>query len=351
MTPHLVAQVRAGIVDADLALPATTVAVLGPNASGKTTLLRAVAGLLPNAGRVLVDGRDLSRLPPDQRGIGYVPQGVSLFAHLDVLSNVAYGVRAQGRSRGEARTVASTWLERLGLADLASRRPSSLSGGQAQRVALARALATDPQVLLLDEPLSALDVAARAEVRTELREHLGSFRGTSLVVSHDPADAWALADLTVVLEEGRVAQQGRFADVAHRPASAWLAQLLGLNAWNGTLDGSTVTVETTTGGTFPLRVPAGHLPGAVTLTVPPSRVRLHPVDGDVGAANLWQARVVGVERHADRLLVHLEGPLAVSAEVPTSRSLAGDLHEGAEVRVEVVPDDVSVADRAPRIPS
>jgi molybdate transport system ATP-binding protein len=347
VTPHLVAQVRAGIVEAQLALPATTVAVLGPNASGKTTLLRAVAGLVPNAGRVVVDGRDLSHVPPDRRGLGYVPQGVALFGHLDVLDNVAYGVRSQGRGRAAARRVATRWLERLGLTDVATRRPRQLSGGQAQRVALARALATDPQVLLLDEPLSALDVAARAEVRAELRRHLGSFGGTSLVVSHDPADAWALADLTVVLEDGRVVQQGRFDDVAQRPASAWLAQLLGLNAWPGVLSGSTLRISTGA-SVVALVVDGGTAAGDVTASVPPTRVALSLDVGVTSTPNTWTGVVSGLERHGDRLLVHVEGELPLRAETTTTTELARHLREGLPVRARVEPADVTLAPRGSR---
>jgi molybdate transport system ATP-binding protein len=343
---HLSARVQAGIVAAQLALDAATVAVLGPNASGKTTMLRALAGLIPNHGEVVIAGRDVSRLPPAQRRVGYVPQDLSLFAHLDVLGNVGYGVRSAGRSRAEARQVAGDWLDRLGIAPLAGRRPGQLSGGQAQRVALARALATDPALLLLDEPLSALDVAARAEVRAQLREHLSAFGGTSLVVSHDPADAWALADHVLVLEDGRVVQQGRFSDVAERPASPWLAQLLGLNAWTGAVSGTTVRV-TTPRGDVELRAAVDQPPAEVTVTVPPARVRLDLLaPGDTGGG--WLGQVAGLERHGDRLLVHVEGAVPVTAEVATGSSLAGRLRPGVAVGIRVEPHDVTLAPRGPR---
>jgi len=189
-------------LDAEMAVaPGEVLAVLGPNAAGKTTVLRAVAGLVPlSAGRITVGGevwddpgagtwRDVA-----DRAAGLVFQDYRLFPHLSALDNVAFGARARGARRGTARAAAAGWLERVGLADVARRRPAELSGGQAQRIALARALAAGPAVLLLDEPLAALDARTRLELRSELRRHLTGFAGPSLVVTHDALDAFVLAD-------------------------------------------------------------------------------------------------------------------------------------------------------------
>ncbi|MGF1651796.1 MAG: ABC transporter ATP-binding protein [Actinomycetales bacterium] len=209
-------RVRLGTLDLDVAfeVPAGTVtAVLGPNGAGKTTLLRAVAGFVPiDAGRVVVAGRVLDAppgllVPPERRRLGIVHQDYLLFPHLSALENVAFGPRSRGVPARRARADAGRWLARLGLADHARSRPGRLSGGQQQRIALARALASDPVALLLDEPLAALDASTRPQVRTELRTHLTSFPGATLLVTHDPADVVALADHVVVLDAGRVVDQ------------------------------------------------------------------------------------------------------------------------------------------------
>ncbi|HET8929259.1 MAG TPA: ABC transporter ATP-binding protein [Acidimicrobiales bacterium] len=193
----------------------TTLAVVGPNGAGKTTLLRIVAGLLTlDAGHVRVgdavwdapaEGRWLA---PEHRSVGFVFQDGVLFPHLSVGDNVAFGLRCRGVESARAAVVARDWLGRVGLADRFDARPGELSGGQAQRVALARALAYAPDVLLLDEPLSALDARVRGEMRAVLADHLASHAGVRLLVTHDPTDARALGDRILVLEDGRVTQQG-----------------------------------------------------------------------------------------------------------------------------------------------
>ena len=176
--------------------PNELVVLLGPNGAGKTTLLRALAGLVPlSKGRVLLGEQTLEdtargqRVPAERRPIGFVFQDYLLFPHLSVLDNVAFGIRARGASRRDAREVARRWLRKVGLGDYAEARPRELSAGQAQRVALARALAPQPKMLLLDEPLSALDAGARTALRRELRRRLASFEGVRLMVTHDPVEA------------------------------------------------------------------------------------------------------------------------------------------------------------------
>ena len=187
----------------------------GPSGAGKTTLLRVVAGLAPlDAGRVSLHGTVLDDpaepvwVPSAARRVGYVFQDYVLFPHLSALDNVAFGLRTNGLARTEARERATVWLERLGLAGLASTRPAALSGGQAQRVALARTLAAEPAALLLDEPLAALDPDTRGRITTELEAVLGSFAGPAVLVSHDRDDTATLCDRTVHLEDGRIAEGG-----------------------------------------------------------------------------------------------------------------------------------------------
>ncbi|QIS39769.1 ABC transporter ATP-binding protein [Clavibacter capsici] len=212
-------------------------AVVGPNGAGKSTLLRALAGLVPlTAGRVTLDGRVLedadgsaARIPAEGRGIGVVFQDHLLFPHLSALANVAFGPRAHGVARADAEGRARALLERLGIVHLADRRPAALSGGQSQRVALARALVLEPPLLLLDEPMAALDAGTRLDVRDLLADELRRFGGAAVLVTHDPVDALALADRIHVLEDGRPVQEGAPAEVAARPATAYVARLVGMN--------------------------------------------------------------------------------------------------------------------------
>lgn len=225
-----------------------TVALLGPNGAGKSTVLAVAAGLLrPDRGRVTLDGRPLTLrghrerdvdVPPHDRQVSLLAQEPLLFPHLSVLDNVAFGPRSRGRSRGEARATATRWIEEVGISDLSDRRPAQLSGGQAQRAAVARALAADPGLLLLDEPMAALDVAVTPALRQTLRRVLAD--RTVLLVTHDALDALLLSDRVVVIDEGKVVEHGISSEVLARPRSAFTAQLAGLNMLIGTWQDDTV---------------------------------------------------------------------------------------------------------------
>jgi molybdate transport system ATP-binding protein len=218
-----------GVIAARLEVPPGRVlGLVGPNGAGKSSILAAIAGVAEATGVVRIGDRVVSSLPPERRRVGLVFQDLLLFAHLDVRDNVAFAARARGLGRAASRAAAQPWLDRFDLADLATRRPDQLSGGQRQRVALARALAAEPDVLLLDEPTASLDVEVRDAVRADLARHLRAFGGAAVVVSHDPADAAALADDLVVLERGAVVQRGTLADLAAHPASAWVARFASL---------------------------------------------------------------------------------------------------------------------------
>ncbi len=213
--------------------PGEVHAILGPNGAGKSTVLRTVAGFEALAtGRLTVDDEVFDDadagilLPPTRRRVGTVFQDHRLFPHLSALDNVAFGARSQGTPRGPADRFAAEWLERLGVQHLTARRPAELSGGQAQRVAIARTLAAEPRALVLDEPLAALDVHAREEVREALARHLREFPGPCLLVTHDFADAVALADRVTVLERGLVVQAGTVAEVAAAPGTDYVARVL-----------------------------------------------------------------------------------------------------------------------------
>jgi molybdate transport system ATP-binding protein len=218
-----------------------TLALLGPNGSGKSTLVSSIAGLLPPAtGSIALGGVTLDHgsdhVPPERRPIGVVFQDLLLFPHLSATENVAFPLRARGVERAEARKRAARLLERLGVGDRAEARPRDLSGGEAQRMALARALIAEPALLLLDEPLSALDVGARVRVRDLVREELARFPGVRVIVTHDPIEASILADRLVLLEEGRVTQVGTPEEIRTAPRSRYAADLVGVNAFHGDLE-------------------------------------------------------------------------------------------------------------------
>ncbi|MFD7392193.1 ABC transporter ATP-binding protein [Streptomyces sp. NPDC059852] len=310
------------------AAPGDVVALLGPNGAGKTTALRALAGLVPlSAGHLLLDGADLGRTPPEGRPVGVVFQDYLLFPHLSALDNVAFGPRCRKVPKAAARAQAAAWLERMGLAEHAASRPRRLSGGQAQRVALARALATRPRLLLLDEPLAALDARTRLDVRAQLRHHLADFEAVAVLVTHDPLDAMVLADHLVVIEDGRVVQEGGPADIARHPRSDYIARLVGLNLYRGEADGHTVRVD---GG--PAVTTTEELTGPVFVAFPPGAVTLHrerPTGSS--ARNLWRCEVAGLETHGDQIRAALSGELPLAADLTTLAAAELGLRPGATV--------------------
>lgn len=326
--------VRQGTFHLDVAFavrPASVTAVLGPNGAGKTTILRAIGGFaavddgcIRSGDRVLDDGAQ-RWVPPEDRRVATLHQDLLLFPHLSVLDNVAFAARAAGASRTAARADARPWLARVGLAERADDRPSALSGGQAQRVALARALAADPEVLLLDEPLSALDITTRADTRRELRRHLDGFPGPTVLVTHDPLDALLLADDVVVLEGGRITQSGPVAEVAVRPRTRYVAELMGTNLLRGQADGHVVRcggatvelAETTVGDTF--------------VTISPQAIALHLDRPGGSPRNAWPATIAAVDLLGERVRVHLDGALALVAEITPASLAALRLEVGDEV--------------------
>ncbi len=206
-----------------------TLALLGPSGSGKTTLLETVAGFhVPSAGGVRVAGRDVTRLPPERRGMALVVQDYALFPHLSVAQNVAFGLAYHRLPRDRMTQRVRQALAALRVLDLAGRRPAGLSGGERQRVALARALVTDPAAFLLDEPLAALDVATRQQVRAELKQFLAGLSAACLLVTHDQLDALALAGTLAVIAGGRIRQIGKPEHVYRRPCDVWVARFLGM---------------------------------------------------------------------------------------------------------------------------
>jgi molybdate transport system ATP-binding protein len=317
-------------------------ALLGPNGAGKSTALQALAGLVPlDGGRIELAGRCLDSpadrvlVPVADRAVGMVFQDYLLFPHLSAADNVAFGLRAGGLRKGPARAQALEWLDRMGLAALADARPGRLSGGQAQRVALARALATSPRLLLLDEPLAALDAGTRISVRSDLRRHLAAYAGCTVLVTHDPLDAMVLADQLVVLEHGRVVQSGSPGEVARAPRTEYVARLVGLNLHRGRARGT--TVELHGGGVLATAHPRS---GEVFLTFPPSAVALHRHRPEGSARNVWQGRVAGLEQHGDTLRVQVAADPPVLADVTPAAVAELELTVGSAVWAAVKATEV-----------
>lgn len=326
--------------------PGQVLALLGPNGAGKTTALRIVAGLLGLSrghlrmnGRVLDDPQQRIFLPPELRRVGMVFQEYLLFPHLSAVDNVAFGLRAAGTPRATARRTAAEWLERVGLGGRGAARPANLSGGQAQRVALARALAPGPELLLLDEPLAALDTGTRLRIRAELRAHLAGFAtqaaGGTILVSHDPLDAMVLADQLLVVEDGHVVQQGAPAEVARHPRTPYVARLVGLNFYRGRADGGTAWLDG--GGTVSLSEPAA---GPVVVAFPPTAVALHPARPAGSPRNCWPTVIRGIEQHGQVLRLDLAGTPSVLADVTPAAAAELDLVPGREVWAAVKATEV-----------
>lgn len=345
MTLHAAFAVRLGALDLAVDLQAASgavTAVLGPNGAGKTSVLRAIAGSLPiDAGAISLDGRTLDRppdvfVPPEHRRMGIVHQDYLLFPHLTALDNVAFGPRARGRTAREARALAASLLARVGVEAHAGARPRTLSGGQAQRVALARALATEPAALLLDEPLAALDAGTRVEVRRDLRRYLAGFGGPTLLVTHDPVDALALADHVAILEAGRLTQTGTIAEVTTRPRSRYVADLIGTNLVHGTAHGT--IVETESGTTITIADPTH---GPVFATVAPAAVALHHREPEGSPRNRWHTTVEHLDLLGDRVRVRLSPPVALVAEITPAAAAELGLREGDPVWASVKATEVT----------
>ena len=320
----------------------TTVALLGPNGAGKTSVLHALAGLrridsgcVELGAAVLDDPAKGVFVPPEGRRVGVVFQDLALFPHLSAIDNVAFGLRARGRR--DAKQEAASWLERLGLADCASRRPRELSGGQAQRIALARALVTDPDLVLLDEPLSALDVSTRAESRRFIRRHLDEHGGARIVVTHDPVEAAALATRIVVMEGGRIVQSGTPAEIAARPRSRYVADLAGVNLLRGVGEGAVVRVA----GGFALTT-AEPASGEVLAVIHPRAVALHTSEPEGTPRNVWRSTVTGLDVEGERVRVELGAPLAVTAEITAAARRGLGIAAGQGVWASVKATEISV---------
>ncbi|MGO9902598.1 MAG: ABC transporter ATP-binding protein [Solirubrobacteraceae bacterium] len=317
--------------------PGELVALLGPSGCGKTTALRILGGFeKPSSGTVTVGGRDVTKVPAHRRDMGMVFQAYSLFPNMDVRTNVAFGLRMRGAGKDARSKRADELLELVGLTGTGDRYPYQLSGGQQQRVAIARALAIEPTVLLLDEPLSALDARVRLQLRAEIRSIQQRLGITTLFVTHDQSEALSLADRVGVMRDGRLEQLDTPQNVYRHPATAFVAEFVGaMNRVPGRIaEGGQVVVL---GQRVPLTVPDAYAPGtAVEALLRPEVLEATPDAG--GPGEIRERTFLG---SSVRLMVTLDDGQDILVEAP---SLGTDLQLGARVGLKVVADGVAVAD-------
>jgi len=317
-----------------------TLALVGPNGAGKTTTLALAAGLLrPDRGRIACgeetwcDTASGAFLFPESRRVGLVFQENALFPHLTVRENVAYGPRARGRGR-QADSLSARWLERLGLTALGDRPVRAISGGESQRVALARALASEPRALLLDEPFAALDVPSRGALRSELRGFLAGCALPTVLVAHDPVDAFALGDRVAVMERGGLTQVGTHEELLAHPRGAFVAELAGLNFYRAELATGRGLKEARA-GEVAFHVLADDRSGPSFLAFAPSEVALGPERRPGSAQNVFPGRVVEVQPLPDRLRVVLDVGVTMAADVTREAGASLGLAPGRPVWASV----------------
>ena len=332
-------------VDIDLCAGVTT-ALLGPNGAGKSTLVECLAGIVAAdsgsitfADRVLDDPGSGVFVPPEKRRAGVVFQRYLLFEHLDVLDNIGFAKAVGGTAKAEARRSAQKWVESFDLVGLELRKPSQLSGGQAQRVAVARALASEPDFLLLDEPLAALDIETKGDVRRLLRDRLADYPGPRLLITHDPIDAFLMADRVVILEGGRVTQQGTPAEIAQKPATPYAAALVGLNLLVGTNAGGVLTLDDSGQA---LATSDMQTEGPVLVTISPNAIALHDSQPGGSPRNSWKTAIATIEGSGDITRVTLDAPLPLNVDITPGAATSMGLHPGREVWASVKATEVFV---------
>lgn len=327
--------------------PRRTAALLGPNGAGKSTTVRALAGLTNiDRGRIELNGRLLNdperhvAVPPEGRRVGLMFQNYALFEHMTVEDNIAFGPRSRGLKTEAARLAAAEWTHAFDLASLASRKASDLSGGQAQRVAMARTMAANPEMILLDEPLAALDIETRATVRRALAKNLSMFDGPRLLITHEPAEAFLLADDIYVIEDGQITQTGTAADIRQRPATPYVAALAGSNFLTGMVHRGAISVDNSD---LKLRTSDTSQRGAVIVTIHPNAVALHPAQPVGSPRNTWPAVVESIEVLGDVARVYLGAPLPLAADVTPGAVSQLNLSAGSPIWVAIKATEVTVA--------
>lgn len=324
--------------------PGQTAALLGPNGAGKSSVMAALAGLLPLdrghvrlSGVVFDDPASGRFLSPNRRNVGVVFQDYVLFPHMNVIENIAFGLVSRGVDRKTARRKAGSWLDRMELAGLAQVRPGDLSGGQAQRVALARALVTEPDLLLLDEPLAAVDVGVKSSLRRLIAEHMREFAGPRLLITHDPTDAFLLADQILVIEGGSLTQRGTAREMRLRPKTPYAASVAGVNLFAGRAGGGVVDTDS-----HRLHIADHEISGPVLATIRPTSVSVHLVKPEGSPRNSWPTSVEIVEHLGDVVRLMTGNPLPLTVEITEDASTALELVSGSPIWVSIKATEILV---------
>lgn len=340
MTLELNATIAARALEVSLTLNSgETLAIMGPNGAGKSSVVQMLAGLLkPDSGRAVLQGKPLfgispgtTWLPPHERGLGVLAQDPLLFPHLSVLENVAFGPRSQGLGKADSRASAARWLREVDASELADRLPNQLSGGQAQRVALARALATEPELLLLDEPMAALDVNSAPFMRSLLKRVLAG--RSAIIVTHSVLDALLLADRIIVMDRGRIVESGPTATVLAHPRSTFAASLAGLNVLTGSIDGDVLRLldgGRVAGRPIPAFAEAPQATGGPDglAAFAPSAVSVFLTPPQGSPRNCFKVIIGELEPQGEQIRVRAG---ALSADISPAAAAELDLHPGAAV--------------------
>ena len=317
------------------------IALLGPSGCGKTTILRMIAGFeRPDRGQVLIDGRDMAGLRPYERNVGLLFQHYALFPHMRVDQNIAYGLRHRGHPAADIPRRVAEMLDLVQLSGFATRRPDQLSGGQQQRVALARALAIHPSLLLLDEPLSALDAKLRHELRIELKQVLAAVGSTAIVVTHDQEEAMSLGERVFVMSRGKIMQIGTPNDIYWRPASRFVAEFMGRANWmRGRMashDGSGAVFRSVSGWEVGLARPEPMPAGDIDLCIRPESLDVLPWDASVPSGLPGKVIDVVPLGAARQLTIGLAGGDQILATLPNRPDRA---HEPGQAVVVAFPHE------------
>ena len=313
--------------------------LLGPSGCGKTTLLRLIAGFEPpTMGAIRLSNRDISKLPPNQRPVNTVFQNYALFPHMSVAQNIAFGLEMLGKPRAEVKSTVDEMLKLVRMEPMRDRRTGEISGGQQQRVALARALAPHPEVLLLDEPLSALDLKLRKDMQIELKRLQSETGITFVFVTHDQEEALTMSDRVAVMNAGEILQIGEPREIYERPAERFVANFIGeSNFLDATLSGETVTL--TAGGTYPVKRPGGVSDGKVSVLVRPEHIALtRNSDG-------LPARVENVVYSGEATIAHLALGSGEQIKARLSNAPQGDgllPPKGSEIALALAPGAITV---------
>ena len=320
---------------------------LGPSGCGKTTCLRLISGFdTPTSGRIFIDGKDVTFDPPYRRDVNQVFQNYALFPHLTIYENIAFGLRMKRVAPADITRRVQRVLEMTALGDFVGRKPAQLSGGQRQRVALARAIICEPKVLLLDEPLSALDAKLRTQMRVELKQLQKKLGITFIYVTHDQEEALTMSDRVAVINDGRVEQIGTVSEIYYKPATRFVASFIGdtniVEAQILTSDSGMLRCRLEGGLELDVRRQESHASTKLLLSLRPEKIRLHRIDP--GGVNSFSCQVAMeiFKGAVDELTLTVQGNLQLGAILANDGNAGTDFHEGDQVFASIQPEDIHI---------